>query len=65
MGSTTPTIKRPIAKIGSAGSDDVLERIDLIVPRVIIMKGRARLSSRGCVTNLALRRCLAARCMDR
>jgi hypothetical protein len=38
MGSTTPTIKRPIAKIGSAGSDDVLGRIDLIVLRVIIMK---------------------------
>jgi hypothetical protein len=64
MSSAAPT-QTDNRKIGGAFNDGIVGRIDLIVPRVIIMKGRAQLSSRGCGTNLALRRCLAARCMDR
>jgi len=36
-------------QINSYSGPRVVGRIDLIVPRVIIMVGRARLSSRGCV----------------
>jgi len=46
MGSAAPTSKRAIGRL-ACGSDSG-GRIDLIVPRVIIMMGRARLSSRGC-----------------
>jgi hypothetical protein len=59
MGSATPTIKR--ATGGLACGSDRVGRIDLIVRRVIIMKGHAQLSSRGCVANLAVCRSLAVR----
>ena len=68
MGSAAPTNKRTTRKIGGAGSESMpvhAGRIDLIVPRVIIMEGRAQLSSRGCGAKVVQRRCLAARCMER
>jgi hypothetical protein len=47
MSSAAPT-QTDNRKIGGAFNDGIVGRIDLIVPRVIIMRGRAQLSSRGC-----------------
>jgi hypothetical protein len=59
--------RKPLTRIETEqpySGPHIVGRIDLIVPRVIIMKGRTQPSSRGCGTNLVLCRCLAARRMD-
>jgi len=64
MASVAPTIKRTSRNGDAAEREGDVGRIDLIVPRVIIMRGGTQLSSRGCGANLVQRRCLAARRME-
>ena len=60
-----PTYSAALIQTDCHSGPDIPGRIDLIVPRVIIMEGRAQLSSRGCGAKVVQRRCLAARCMER